>query len=186
MRYELRIMHYALCIMIFCLVLSCGHQGTNGSAVEEKPLCVYESSSDGIRSLQVYDHKDTAKMGSHTFICSIHRAPDDSLAMVQDDLGDLYKDNFYQLKITKDGAPFFSHRYTKKDVTHLLNKSFIKYGILDGFRFVRAEGGNLYFGMCVSYPESDMFTPFMLTVDSAGGYTIQVDESPLEAEEEGV
>ena len=85
MRYELRIMHYALCIMIFCLVLSCGHQGTNGSAVEEKPLCDYESSSDGIRSLQVYDHKDTAKMGSHTFICSIHRAPDDSLEMARTD-----------------------------------------------------------------------------------------------------
>ena len=39
----------------------------------------------------------------------------------------------------------------------------MKNGILDGFRFNRVDNGKLVFSLCVSYPDSDLSAPFLLT-----------------------
>ena len=53
---------------------------------------------------------------------------------------------------------------------------FKKYGIIDGIRFNRAEEGKPYFNPCVSYPESDLSSPFLLTIGPDGSSTITKDE----------
>ncbi|MBR4516678.1 MAG: DUF4738 domain-containing protein, partial [Bacteroidaceae bacterium] len=57
------------------------------------------------------------------------------------------------------------------------------YGIMDGMSFNHAEEGKLYFNACVSFPESDMSCPFILTIGPDGSYTITPDTSFDEADE---
>lgn len=136
-----------------------------------------------IRSIPSYEFSDTVKVGSHTYRYSIQREADKDLPIVTDDMGDRYYDNVYQLSISRDGTSYFSQRFTKNNFSDHLNRDFRKYAILDGFRFNRAEDGLLYFSVCVSYPESDMIAPFILTVASDGSSSIQKDDS-LDGEDE--
>ena len=94
--------------------------------------------------------------------------------MVDED-GVKYKDNRFQLKITKDGRQLFSRSFTKADFKSQLSDEFRKYGIMDGLRFNHAEDGKLYFNTCVSFPESDMFCPFLLIIGPDGSYRIEPD-----------
>lgn len=138
-----------------------------------------------IRSMPPYDFSDTVHVGSHTYKFSIQRKADKDLPVVTDDMGDRYYDNVYQLSVSRDGTPYFSQSYTKSTFADRLSRDFRKYGMLDGFRFRKAEDGLLYFSVCVSYPESDMSAPFILTVAADGSSSIQVDES-LDGEEDEV
>ena len=52
----------------------------------------------------------------------------------------------------------------------------MKNGILDGFRFNRVDNGKLVFSLCVSYPDSDLSAPFLLTIGPDGSSTIVEDE----------
>jgi hypothetical protein len=52
----------------------------------------------------------------------------------------------------------------------------MKNGILDGFRFFRVDDGKLVFSLCVSYPDSDLSSPFLLTIGPDGSATITKDE----------
>ena len=47
-----------------------------------------------------------------------------------------------------------------------------------------AKEGKLTFGVCVSFPESDMLTPFVLTIGPDGSYTLEPDTAPDIEEED--
>ncbi|MCR4921174.1 MAG: DUF4738 domain-containing protein [Bacteroidaceae bacterium] len=123
-----------------------------------------------------YDYTDSLAVGTHRWVYSIHREPCDSLKVITDEEGERYVDNFYQLTIVKDGQPFFAKRFTKESFASLLSADFRKNGILDGCRYSRYEDGKLYFSLCVSYPESDMSSPFILAVGPDGSHTIEADD----------
>ena len=53
---------------------------------------------------------------------------------------------------------------------------------MDGLRFNHAEEGKLYFNTCVSFPDSDMTCPFILTIGPDGSFTLAPD--PTFGEEE--
>ena len=59
-----------------------------------------------------------------------------------------------------------------------LDDSFRQNGILDGFRFISDKEGKLLFGVCVSFPESDMSSPFVLTIGPDGSFIIEPDTTP--------
>ena len=131
-----------------------------------------------------YNFSDTVCMGSHQFVYTIHREPDESLPKVKDEMGDSYLDNFYQLSIERDNATFFERRFSKSDLRPYLGRDFQRNGIMDGFRFISADNGRLQFGLCVSYPESDMSAPFILTIGSDASFTI-VSDDVMDVEETG-
>lgn len=125
-----------------------------------------------------YDLTDSVTMGNHLFVYSIHREADDSLKVVIDENGDKFVDNFYDLTIKRDGAGFFRRRFTKLSFGSQLDETFRKNGILDGFRFISAKEGKLTFGVCVSFPESDMSEPFLLTIGPDASFTLEPDTTP--------
>ena len=47
-----------------------------------------------------------------------------------------------------------------------------------------AQEGKLTFGVCVSFPESDMSEPFVLTVGPDGSFTLEPDNAPDIEEED--
>lgn len=124
-----------------------------------------------------YAYTDSLMQGSHKIVYSITGSADDDLPEVVDEDGAKYKDNRWKLVITKDGKSLFNRSFTKADFRSQLSKEFQKYGIMDGLRFNRAEEGKLYFNTCISFPESDMFCPFILTIGPDGSYTITPDTS---------
>ena len=132
----------------------------------------------GEHRMKDYNLKDSITLGSHLFVYSIHREADDSLKVVVDENGDKFVDNYYDLTILKDGKDFFRHRFTKLSFASQLDESFRKNGILDGFRFISAKEGKLTFGICVSFPESDMSEPFVLTIGPDGSFTLEPDTAP--------
>ena len=112
-----------------------------------------------------YDLTDSVTLGSHLYVYTIHRQADDSLKVVVDENGDKFVDNYYDLTIVRG-----EYICCSLDIR--------KNGILDGFRFMSAKEGQLTFGVCVSFPESDMSTPFVLTIGSDGSFTLEPDTAP--------
>ena len=166
-----KFLYLCLLLPVFC---SCGDNkeqknGQNAITTEQQA---------SVHRMKDYDLTDSVTMGSHLFIYTIHREADDSLKAVVDENGDKYMDNYYDLTVLRDGANFFRRRFTKLSFGSQLDESFRKNGILDGFRFMSAKEGILTFGVCVSFPESDMSEPFVLTIGSDGSFTLEPDTTP--------
>lgn len=160
--------------IMLLLMASCG---SKKDETQETPQ--QEQDINAVRSLSNYNYTDSLNQGSHKVIYTITRQPDDELPIVVDEDGLKYKDNRYTLVIIKDGSTFFNKSFTKNDFKTKLPKDFIKYGIMDGLRFDRAEEGKLYFFATVTYPElDDMSRPFILTIGPDGSHQIEIDTSP--------
>ena len=162
------------------LVASCNPKGKTTTEAETQT----EETADAVHSLPDYNYTDSLMQGSHKVIYAITSHPDDSLAVIVDEDGVKYKDNRFWLTITKDGKTLFSRSFTKADFRSQLPQEFRTFGIMDGLRFDRAEEGKLYFNTCVSYPDSDMSCPFILTIGPDGSYTIEPDTTSDEENDE--
>lgn len=165
-------------LLYFCLLVpfmcSCDFKKgqADGQVLTTKEQQVVE------HRMKEYNLKDSITLGSHLFVYSIHREADDSLKVVVDENGEKFVDNYYDLTIFKDGKEFFRRHFTKLSFASQLDESFRKNGILDGFRFISAKEGKLTFGICVSFPESDMSEPFVLTIGPDGSFTLEPDTAP--------
>lgn len=166
--------------LLVSAVSSCGNKtdNTSGNTLQTSPQQAVE------HRMKDYDLTDSVTLGSHLFVYSIHREADDSLKAVIDENGDKFVDNYYDLTVLRDGANFFRRRFTKASFGSQLDENFRKNGILDGFRFMSAQEGKLTFGVCVSFPESDMSEPFVLTIGPDGSYTLEPDNAPDIEEED--
>lgn len=172
-----KLLYICLLIPVFCSCIdNKGQKDDQSSTVTEKLASVHR--------MKDYDLTDSVRMGNHLFVYTIHREADDSLKAVVDENGDKYLDNYYDLTILRDGAKIFSHRFTKFSFGSQLDDSFRKNGILDGFRFMLAKEGKLTFGVCVSFPESDMSEPFVLIIGPDGSFTLEPDTAPDIEEED--
>ncbi len=158
---------------------SCGPQ-----KVEKQETDQTEQTDDGIRRLPDYAYTDSLMQGSHKVVFTITSQPDEELPEVIDEDGVKFKDNRFQLLIMKDGKQLFNRSFTKADFKSQLSEDFQKFGIMDGLRFNHAEEGKLYFNTCVSFPDSDMSCPFILTIGPDGSYTITPDTTFGEEDEE--
>ena len=164
--------HFPILLFSYFLISlsSCTKQKT-----ETQEAIQTEQVPDEIHWMDNYEYTDSLMQGSHKVVYAITRQADDSLAIVVGEDGAKFKDNRYNLEITKDERTLFCRSFTKADFRSMLSKEFQSYGIMDGLRFNHAEDGKLYFNTCVSYPESDMSCPFILTIGPDGSYTITPD-----------
>ena len=142
-----------------------------------------EQTDDIVRSLPEYAFTDTIMQGSHKVIYTITSQPDEDLPIVVDEDGVQFKDNRFQLVITKDGNQLFNRSFTKADFKSQISEDFQKYGIMDGLRFNHVEEGKLYFNTCVSFPDSDMSCPFLLIIGPDGSYRLEPDTTFDEEED---
>ena len=158
---------------------SCGPQ-----KIEQEGSDQTDQDNDGVWELPNYTYTDSLMQGSHKVVFTITSQPDEELPEVVDEDGVKYRDNRFNLLIVKDGRTLFEHSFTKADFKSKLSEDFQKYGIMDGLRFNHAEEGKLYFNTCVSFPDSDMSCPFLLTIGPDGSYTITPDTTFGEEDDE--
>ena len=156
---------------------SCGPQ-----KIEQEGSDQTEQNDDGIHRMSDYAYTDSLMQGSHKVVFTITSQPDEELPEVVDEDGVKYRDNRFNLLIVKDGRTLFERSFTKADFKSQLPEDFQKLGIMDGLRFNHAEEGKLYFNTCVSFPDSDMTCPFILTIGPDGSFTLAPD--PTFGEEE--
>lgn len=164
---------YSLIILFLSFLISftsCGPQ-----KIEQEGSDQTDQDNDGVWELPNYAYSDTIMQGSHKVVYTITSEGVDDLPIVVDEDGVKYKDNRWQLVITKDGSQLFNRSFTKADFKSKLSEDFQKYGIMDGLRYNHAEEGKLYFNTCVSFPESDMSCPFLLIIGPDGSYRLEPD-----------
>lgn len=154
----------------------------NPQKTEQRGSDQTDQDNDGVWELPNYTYTDSLMQGSHKVVFTITSQPDEELPEVVDEDGVKYRDNRFNLLIVKDGRTLFEHSFTKADFKSQLPEEFQKFGIMDGLRFNHAEEGKLYFNTCVSFPDSDMTCPFLLTIGPDGSYTLAPD--PTFGEEE--
>ena len=135
------------------------------------------------RQIPELEVTDSVRMGGHQYVYDILRTPCDSLPKVKDDMEDFYLDNTIRLTLRRDGAVYFDRTFTKSTFAASIGNDFYQNAILDGIRFLRAEPGQgLIFSFAVSYPDSDMSVPFIMTITDAGSFSFIKDEN-LDREE---
>lgn len=166
-------------ILALTLIVACKPKEQQGVVEEE----VQKVLGPQRHVMEKYHYTDS--IADSKIVFTIHREADSTLNIVEDDFGDSYVDNFYHLTIKKNGAEFFSHRFTKDSFSNL-SSDLRKTTIFDGFRFVGRENGILKFSVCLSEPDSDLSVPYVLSIGPDGSYTITPDNTPDldEAEEE--
>lgn len=156
----------------------------NPQKTEQRGSDQTDQDNDGVWELPNYTYTDSLMQGSHKVVFTITSQPDEQLPEVVDEDGVKFKDNRFQLLIMKDGKQLFNRSFTKADFKSQLSEDFQKFGIMDGLRFNHAEEGKLYFNTCVSFPDSDMSCPFLLTIGPDGSYTITPDTTFGEEDDE--
>lgn len=144
---------------------------------QEEEILIPETVEKGITTMPDYDYQEDLTIGQNNFTYSLHRESCDSMSLVVDENGDKFANNFYILSIKRNGQEFFNHRFTKETFSEHLDKGLLKGGILDGFRYIKAQDGKFVFGACVSYPESDLSAPFFVTVGADGSFSVQPDNT---------
>ena len=167
--------HFLICSFSLLLILSFSACTGKEKKAEGWVAPEHEVVTRQMPELQL---TDSTKMGGHTFVYSILRTPCDSLDKVKDDMDDLYLDNTIRLTLRRDGAVFFDRTFTKATFAGSIDKAFYHNAILDGIRFLRAEEGQgLVFSFAVSYPDSDMSVPFIMTISEQGTFSFVKDEN---------
>ena len=174
-------------ICALAMLISCGGRNTSDATVNANASESVEP-ADGIQRMTVYDFTDTLRTDGKTYIYTVHREASDSLPLIIDEEGNRYADNIYTLTIRSGGKTVFQRRFTKATFNSYLSKEFQKKGLLDGMMCDKTLPG-LRFAVSVSLPQSDMFEPLLMQVDTNGGIVITRDErgeAELEDDEDGV
>lgn len=129
-----------------------------------------------IRS-QEYTQEATLTLAGTKLLCTIHRAPADSLAKVKDETGQLYVDNQVELTMTRpDGSVFLKRTFTKTSFDGCLDDDYRRHGVLMGFVFDKVEEGRARFAASVSHPQSeDEYIPIVVTITPQGAVSMQRD-----------
>mgnify|MGYP002071884714 FL=1 len=129
-----------------------------------------------IHRMKDYRYSDTVRWKGRLYTYEVVRRADDSLAVVTDDDGNRYADNFVKLTLRCGEETVFAKRFTKATFASWLDASFKKNALFEGMAFDKTVPQGLRFSTSVSYPLSDMCMPFTVTISPSGEMHIARDE----------
>lgn len=138
----------------------------------------------GVVRMQSWTVKDTATINGKAYSYVITRTPADSLQKVKNESGDLFVDNVVQLRITRGTDKVFSKTFSKETFNTMIEAQFLKRAVLEAVVFDRVTPKGLRFVASVSYPQTDMYIPVVLTIGVDGKMSMARTNDMLEMEEE--
>ena len=142
--------------------------------------------STAIQELQVISASSQADFKGRTYDMKVVRRPDSTLPVVTDVQGQKYYDNTITLEVSTGGKLFVNKIFNKNTFASYLEPEFVQHAILEGLVFDKVTDYGLMFAASVSYPESDLYVPFHVTVLPNGALSIDkadlMDDYEPEAE----
>ena len=171
---------YLVAVLLMGILTGCG---SNKKDAKEEAQRMFQLESvdenTGLQRMQVSRINQDIECRGKKYRISVERTPDDKLPHVKSDMG-LFVDNSIKVKITRDnGTPLFEKTFTKNDFASNLPAKYLKRSVLEGLVFddVRtAERKEVTLAASVSYPMTDLYIPFILTVSQDGKLSISKDE----------
>ena len=133
--------------------------------------------SAAIQELQFISASSQADFKGSTYDMKVVRRPDNTLPVVTDAQGQKYYDNTITLEISTGGKLFVNKIFNKNTFASYLDSEFIQHAILEGLVFDKVTDYGLMFAASVSYPESDLYVPFHVTVLPNG--TLSIEKADL-------
>ena len=181
-----------LAILLMGILTGCG-SSQKDTKEEQQRMFQLESVDEntGLQRMQVSRIKQDIACRGKKFQLSVERTPDDKLPHVKSDMG-LLVDNSIKVKITREnGTALFEKTFTKNDFSAHLPAKYLKRSVLEGLVFddVRTnENKELTLAASVSYPMTDLYTPFTIVISDAGKMTIsnyedEIEYTPIEQKE---
>jgi hypothetical protein len=154
-------------------LLSCGQSGKKDEKVNERTYQLSENSSSGEFAMQSSSAKGDVKINGAEFHYQIERVASSQLPKVKDEQGNIFIDNVIDLNITRNGKVILSKRFTKKEFASQVEATFLSKSILEGLVFDKVIDGKLRFAASVCYPQTDLFVPLCVLVDTDGRVRIE-------------
>ena len=108
---------FFLILLFSCFIISLSSCKPQRTETQETPQT--EQDSDGVWELPNYAYTDSLMQGSHKVVFTITSQPDEELPEVVDEDGVKYRDNRWQLVITKDGSQLFNRSFTTASTSSL-------------------------------------------------------------------
>ena len=128
--------------------------------------------STEIHQLQTIQATTQAEFKGKTYDMTVVRRADSTLPVVTDVQGLKYYDNTITLEVKTGGREFAHKIFNKNTFASYLEADFLKHAILEGLVFDKVTENGLQFAASVSYPESDLYVPFNITLLPNGNLSI--------------
>lgn len=168
---------YIVALSSFILLGSCGNKPKEDNP-DKILYSMEEDSSGGLRRMQSSRVEQDIVWKGKNYRIVIHRAANDSLPKIEDEDGDLFVDNTITLSITRDKSErFFDKTFTKQSFASLMDERFVSHAMLEGMVFDKATDQGLVFAASVSYPQTDLFVPVIITISSSGTMALRKEVS---------
>lgn len=168
-------------MLILALLSGCGgKKDHSGESVEH---LIYQIDSvdqaTGVQRMQVSSVSQDIECGGRRYSLYIHRAPSDSLPRVQSELG-TFADNRIVVRITREGGSrVFARTLTKQVFSDFFTTEQLSHFVLEGVVFDEEKtsaGHDIVLASSISYPQTDLYIPFTLTISPEGKLHIARNE----------
>ena len=161
---------YFLFVVLLVVMAACG--GKKETSVDAEQLMFQIDSVDhvtGLQRMQVSRIDQHIVSGGKKYNLFIERAPSDSLA-----------DNRIVVRISREnGSRVFAKTFTKQSFSGFVSADHLRHFILEGVVFDEEktrEGKNIILAASVSYPQTDLYIPFSITITPEGKMSISKNE----------
>jgi len=182
----MKLTFYMVVLSSFMLLGSCGNKQKEDNS-NKILYSMEEKSSDGLQRMQSSRVEQDIVWNGKNYQIVISRVADDSLPKIKDEAGDLFVDNTITLSIKRNnGEHFFDKTFTKQSFASLLDEKFVSRAMLEGMVFDKAIDQGLIFAASVSYPQTDLFVPVIITISSDGTMALRREVSLGENEADDV
>lgn len=171
---------YMLCMLAWAVLGSCG--GKKETSVTTEQLMFQIDSVDqvtGTQRMQSSRFDQTIESNGKKYRLFIERMPSDSLPVVKSELG-TFADNRILVRITREnGNKVFAKTFTKQAFADHISAEHLRYFILEGIVFDEEKtqaGKQMVLAASISYPQSDLYIPFSITITPEGKMSIVQNE----------
>ncbi|MCE2615532.1 DUF4738 domain-containing protein [Phocaeicola oris] len=177
-----------LTILLLGAFFMTGCKNTKTEDMKAKKQLMYQIDSvdkqTGVQRMKSWLVEQEIVAGTKHYQLYINRIPSDSLPLVKSDMG-TFSDNVIIVTITRqDHSRLFSKTFVKRDFSSFLSDNYLNKTILEGVVFdvekTEKANGNIILAASVSYPGSDLYIPFSVTITPFGKMSIDKDEDAVD------
>ena len=177
----------AVCVMVGC------KSEPKDIQEEHKRIFQVESVGDasGLQQMQVSKIKQDIVCKDKKYQLIVEREPNPALPHVKSEMGVFLDNNISGRILRENGAKLFEKVFTKRDFANYLTEEYLASSVLEGLVFDDVKTGNkktITLVASVSYPMTDLYTPFTIVISDAGNMTIsnyedEIEYTPIEQKE---